>query len=777
VVYDQFKSDSVLVKNFRDPDSKQAKAQAQLKPLFAQIIKNRVHKLNKNSTCLIIGETGCLSSVTKIWVDGEKKCIGSAPEFFVTKAFNGQTIIDTPAILNKTGVKRCVEIEFESGKKVVASREHRWLSNGVWKQTNDLVVGDKIATAKRNNTRTNRLCKRKLWQKTCERNRDGARNTSLFNLEDCQLVRSCNTKKASNTSMAERLCEEELSEYGDGKDCSGAWAVSRYGAEYCSQIRCSERSILEETNNETNKFCEGKLSQEEDKRDFKSFRNQSWADYLDCSKSRIGSSNKVYFSGTNKLHNYKLLQYRYKGDFKSDWIKTTNNSSSCSQDGDKKKQGIVCGSFERSNYARKMCDGKKNAWELQKFSIPKRIGQTSLYQEKQGEQSCMEQRSKEEDVGLQKSSLFGTSRIASLQEEGLGGNNQYRKDYEKQVVGLGLPGEQGLLLQQSCKDKFYMLLPRLFGSKQNVGDRMRWKLLAFEQGKGSKEGCKVAIAWLQSPSFSRQGNIEWEFCEEVVVGITECESVSTFDLTVPEFGNYVLANGLLSHNSGKSYAAARLGELLDPPDPATGYEGFSIKRVAFDTEEFLKILKDGLDKKTLRKGSVIVYDEMGISHSNRNFQDSLNKALNFVFQGFRRENLIVFMTVPKLKFVDLQIRELMHFIIVPKKIDFAKSLVWCKGYIVRQNPMSEDSTPFYTYKAKVAGAHFDGVRDLEYFGLGLPSNDFVRDYEEKKKIFMFELYEQAKNLAHVVKRGRVSDLKRRVESQSGEGSNSVDSLP
>jgi len=218
---------------------------------------------------------------------------------------------------------------------------------------------------------------------------------------------------------------------------------------------------------------------------------------------------------------------------------------------------------------------------------------------------------------------------------------------------------------------------------------------------------------------------------------------------------------------GKSYCAARLGEILDPPDPATGYEGFNIKRVVFDTEEFLKVMKEGLDNKSLRRGSVLVYDEVGISHSNRNFQDSLNKALNFVFQGFRRENLIVFLTVPKLKFVDLQLRELMHYIIVPKKIDYAKSLLWCKGYIIRQNPMSDDNTPFYTYKAKVASASFDGVRDLEYFGLSLPSPGFVADYEEKKKSFMFELYDQAKALAGAVKREKVSSLRKQVETESG----------
>jgi len=214
--------------------------------------------------------------------------------------------------------------------------------------------------------------------------------------------------------------------------------------------------------------------------------------------------------------------------------------------------------------------------------------------------------------------------------------------------------------------------------------------------------------------------------------------------------------------SGKSYGALRLAEILDPPDPVTGYEGFTIKRCVFDTEKFLELMKDGLDNNTLRKGSVIIYDEMGIGHSNRNFYDSLNKALNFVFQGFRRENLIVFMTVPKLKFVDLQLRELMHYIIVPKKIDFKRNVLWCKGYIVHQDPMNRDNTPFMIWKAKVGSLDFDGVRDLEHWGVGMPSEKLRIAYEEKKKKFMFELYDQAKALAKQIKGERIKEVGKRA---------------
>lgn len=213
--------------------------------------------------------------------------------------------------------------------------------------------------------------------------------------------------------------------------------------------------------------------------------------------------------------------------------------------------------------------------------------------------------------------------------------------------------------------------------------------------------------------------------------------------------------------SGKSYAALRMAEIIDPT--------FNIDRCVFDTESFLAKMKDGLDHNTLQKGSAVVYDEMGISHSNRNFYDSINKALNFVFQGFRRENLVVFMTVPKMKFVDSQIRDLIHYVVVPKTIDDERNLVWCVPYVVKQNPlMMNKVSDFYYMKPTIAGTSIDGTQEMDRFGLGLPSVELKNAYEQKKKEFMFNLYEEARMLSAQVKRKHVSSL---MKGQSNNGTN------
>lgn len=219
----------------------------------------------------------------------------------------------------------------------------------------------------------------------------------------------------------------------------------------------------------------------------------------------------------------------------------------------------------------------------------------------------------------------------------------------------------------------------------------------------------------------------------------------------------VLAIFVGETGSGKSYMALRLAEILDPD--------FDINRVCFDTENFLTILKNGIETGTLKKGSVVLYDEIGISHSNRNFYESVNKALNFVFQGFRRENLITFMTVPKIKFVDLQTRELMHYLITPKKIDKKLSICYGTAYVVEQNPLlfGDEMT---VRKMLIDGPDGEGIFSVTQFGLTLPSEKLRLEYEEKKKEFMWDLYNRALNLSRIAKRTATEYINNKLTAQN-----------
>lgn len=102
--------------------------------------------------------------------------------------------------------------------------------------------------------------------------------------------------------------------------------------------------------------------------------------------------------------------------------------------------------------------------------------------------------------------------------------------------------------------------------------------------------------------------------------------------------------------TGKSYAALRLGERIDP--------NFSVEHVKFTVDDFLKLLnkrtESGADY--LKPGSCIVFDEAGIAAGARNFQSVFNKAMSYVFQIFRHRRLAIILTVPHEKMVDLHLR-------------------------------------------------------------------------------------------------------------------------
>lgn len=128
--------------------------------------------------------------------------------------------------------------------------------------------------------------------------------------------------------------------------------------------------------------------------------------------------------------------------------------------------------------------------------------------------------------------------------------------------------------------------------------------------------------------------------------------------------------------SGKTYSALRMGEVLDPE--------FSADRVVFTAAEFMRLLNSG----TLKTGSVIVFDEAGVSMNNREWQSKSNKLITFVAQTFRHKNYIVVFTSPSFDFVDSALRKLFHAIFTTDKIDYARAVCICKPFFVQVNQMT-----------------------------------------------------------------------------------------
>lgn len=168
--------------------------------------------------------------------------------------------------------------------------------------------------------------------------------------------------------------------------------------------------------------------------------------------------------------------------------------------------------------------------------------------------------------------------------------------------------------------------------------------------------------------------------------------------------------------SGKSYAALRLAEVLD--------KKFSARQVVFNKLEFFELLKSNI----LRKGSVIVFDEAGVSLSARKWFE--HHEINNILQTFRHRNYIVIFTVPSFEFVDKQARELFHAYFQIMGIDYDNNQSIAKVLLMQNNPRF--GKVYYRTPTINFEGHSIKQRTLR---IQLPSKQLLNDYEKRKGKF------------------------------------------
>lgn len=175
--------------------------------------------------------------------------------------------------------------------------------------------------------------------------------------------------------------------------------------------------------------------------------------------------------------------------------------------------------------------------------------------------------------------------------------------------------------------------------------------------------------------------------------------------------------------SGKSYSAMYLGEQLDP--------NFSIKNVCFSVEEFMLRIED----EDVGKGSVLVLDEAGVAHSAHEWQRVENRVFNYLLQVFRHMNLIVFFTLPDMRFLAASSRRLIHSHIETISINPKKKLVKLKPLLIQIAQRTGKEYRKYL-RVQLAG---QGVKALKRINVGMPSKELVKAYEARKNEYSKEL--------------------------------------
>ena len=177
--------------------------------------------------------------------------------------------------------------------------------------------------------------------------------------------------------------------------------------------------------------------------------------------------------------------------------------------------------------------------------------------------------------------------------------------------------------------------------------------------------------------------------------------------------------------SGKSYSALREGEILDP--------NFDIDNVCFTPEQLMDLV-NGVTKQ-LKKGAVILFDEIQVSHSHLDYRSMQSKLLNYLLQNFRHRNFILFMTSPHFSYVNASARKLFHSrwetVSINRKLDLCK----LKPLLLQTNQSTGKVYQKYL-RVCVKG---QGVMPLKSISVRLPSKKLIVDYEKKKDIFTKEL--------------------------------------
>jgi ABC-type dipeptide/oligopeptide/nickel transport system ATPase component len=168
--------------------------------------------------------------------------------------------------------------------------------------------------------------------------------------------------------------------------------------------------------------------------------------------------------------------------------------------------------------------------------------------------------------------------------------------------------------------------------------------------------------------------------------------------------------------SGKSYSALTLAKAIDP--------SFNANRVVFDVKSFVNMITH----EGLKEGNIVVYDEAGVGMDSKMWYSVQNKAMRYILQTFRRDNIGVIFTVPDITFIDKDARKLIHSFIETESIDYQRKLSYLKWYNIKVNARTD--TVIMSFPRFISE---DGrVIVIRRVATCMPPEDLVKEYEQRK---------------------------------------------
>jgi len=207
--------------------------------------------------------------------------------------------------------------------------------------------------------------------------------------------------------------------------------------------------------------------------------------------------------------------------------------------------------------------------------------------------------------------------------------------------------------------------------------------------------------------------------------------MNTYDLHTPKYHNFVLSNGIVTHNSSKTYDALTLAhEIAKMFDT-----NFKIStNVDFD---FAKFLQKTRLPENLKPGTPFILEEVGAvggGAAARDWQSKVNKLFFSFMQTTRHKNQILIFTCPQFSNLDSGARKLVHIQLSTSGIDFKKRIAYVKPYLLQVNDRTEKIYFKYLRFKK------DGKpTKLKSLGIHHPPMDIVQEYEKIKDKFSDQL--------------------------------------
>jgi len=237
------------------------------------------------------------------------------------------------------------------------------------------------------------------------------------------------------------------------------------------------------------------------------------------------------------------------------------------------------------------------------------------------------------------------------------------------------------------------------------------------------------------------------YCSKIK-SIKKLGVIETYDLNTPKYENFFLDNGILSHNSGKSYLDLRKAELQHR---RRFKEEFPIKNCCFSVAELMERISSG----ELRTGEILILEEAGVNIGSGDWQNKIVKMFNYVLQSFRSMNVGIFLNLPVMMMMSKQARQLTHMHMETTGINFELGQCMVKPLCHQLNQHTGKS--YWKYMRVKKG---DSIVTVQRMAFGMASDDLIKRYEDKKEKFLTGITKEFTEQLRKLERDKIDKLAR-----------------